>query len=76
MIPIVNSSIGTVTNVLLLGQNDSKISGRVETIKTTALLRSAWSVLETWGDFTVIETQVKNYQQTLLWKTLKRVKWW
>ena len=46
--------LGTVTQGLLKGLEDLEIRGRAETIKTTALLRSARiprRVLETCGDF-------------------------
>ena len=46
-------ALGTVTKGLIKGLEDLEIRGRVETIQTTALLRSArilGKVLETWGD--------------------------
>ena len=39
--PVVTSAFGTETKGLLKGQEDMEVSGRVETIKTTALLRTA-----------------------------------
>ena len=39
-IPIVIGSLGTVTKGLIKGQEDLEIRGQLETIKTTALLRS------------------------------------
>ena len=53
-IPIVIDALGTVTEGLLKGLEDLEIRGRVETIQTTILLRSARilrRVLKTWGDF-------------------------
>ena len=41
MIPIVIGALGTVTKGLIQGLKDLEIRGRVETIQTTALLRSA-----------------------------------
>ena len=41
IIPIGNGALGTVTERLLKGLEDLEIRGRVETILTTALLRSA-----------------------------------
>ena len=41
VIPIVISAFGTVTKGLVKGLEDLEIRGRVETIQTTALLRSA-----------------------------------
>ena len=53
IIPIVNSAFGTVTNGLLKELEDLDVGGRVETIQTTALLKTARilrRVLETRGD--------------------------
>ena len=53
IVPIVISALGTVTKGLLKGLEDLEFSRRVETIQTTALLRTARilrRVLETWGD--------------------------
>ena len=53
IIPTVIGAFGIVTKGLLKGLGDLEVDGRVETIKTTALLRTARilrSVLETWGD--------------------------
>ena len=53
VIPIVIGALGTVTKGLVRGLEEFKITGRVETIQTTALLRSTRilrRVLETWGD--------------------------
>ena len=41
IVPIVIGALGTVTKGLLKGLEDLEIGGRVETIQTTALLRSA-----------------------------------
>ena len=54
IIPIVIGAFGTVTKGLLKGLEDLEVGGRVETIQTTALLRTARilrRVLETWGDW-------------------------
>ena len=40
-IPIVTSALGTVPKGLVKGQEDLEIRGKVETIQTTAILRSA-----------------------------------
>ena len=56
IIPIVISALGTVTKGLVQGLEDLEIIGWVETIQTTALLRSARilrRVLETWGDLSL-----------------------
>ena len=62
IIPIVIGAFGTVTKGLLKGLEDLEVSGWVETIQTTALLRKARilrSVLETWGDLLSIRLQLK-----------------
>ena len=41
VIPIMTGAFGTITKVLLKGLEALKVRGRVETIQTTALLRSA-----------------------------------
>ena len=53
VIPIVIGALGTVTQGLVQRMKDLEISGRVETMQTTALLRSTKilrSVLKIWGD--------------------------
>ena len=53
IVPIVIGALGTITKGLLKGLDDLEVGGRVETIQTTALLRTARilrRVLETWGD--------------------------
>ena len=64
IIPIVIGAFGTVTKGLLKGLEDLEVCGRVETIQTTALLKTARilrRVLETWGDLLSLNLQ---------WKTL------
>ena len=41
IVPIVIGALGTITKRLLKGLEDLEIGGRVETIQTTALLRTA-----------------------------------
>ena len=60
IIRIVIGALGTVTKVLVQGLEDLEITGRVETIQTTALLRSARimrRVLETRGDLLSLKPQ-------------------
>ena len=60
IVPIVIGAFGTVTKGLLKGLEDLEISGQVETIQTTALLRTARllrRVLETWGDLQSLKPQ-------------------
>ena len=57
---IVIGNPATVTKGLVQGLKDLEIRGRVETIQTTALLRSARilrRVLETWGDLFSLKLQ-------------------
>ena len=64
IIPIVIGAFGTVTKGLLKRLEDLEVGGRVETIQTTTLLRTAKilrRVLETWGDLLSLRLQ---------WKTL------
>ena len=60
IVPIVIGALGTITKGLWKGMEDLEVGGRVETIQTTALLRTA-RILETWGDLLLLR---------LLWKTL------
>ena len=53
IVPIVIGALGTITKGLLKCLEDLEIGGRVETIQTTALLRTARilrRVQQTWGD--------------------------
>ena len=53
IIPIVISAFGTVTKGLLKGLEDMEVGSRVETIQTTALMKTVRilrRVLETWGN--------------------------
>ena len=73
---VVIRALGTVTKELVLGQQDFKISGRVETRQTTALLRSARIQRKSKKiEQTCFHSvSIGNHQLTLMWKTLKRVK--
>ena len=62
IVPIVNGALGTITKGLLKGLEDLEVGRRVETIQTTALLRTARilrRVLETWGDLLSLKLQWK-----------------
>ena len=53
-------AFGTVTKGLLKGLEDFEVGNRVETIQTTALLKTARilrKVLETWGDLLTLNLQ-------------------
>ena len=68
IVPIMIGAFCTVTKGLLKGLEDLEVGGRVETIQTTALLRTARilrRVLETWGDLLSLKLQ---------WKTIS-VSW-
>ena len=63
IIPFVIGTFGTVTKGLLKGLEDLEFRGRVETIETTALLRTTRilrRILKTWGDLLSLK---------ILWKT-------
>ena len=62
IVPIVIGALGTITKGLLQGLENFEIGGQVETIQTTALLRTARilrRVLETWGDLLSLKLQGK-----------------
>ena len=62
IVPIVIGALGTITKWLLKGLENLEVGGRVETIQTTALVRTArilWRVLESWGDLLSFELQWK-----------------
>ena len=72
IVPIVIGAFGTITKGLLKGMADLEVGGWVETIQTTAFLRTA-RILSP-GDLrrlAVTQTPVKNHQLKLMWKTLK-----
>ena len=62
IIPIVIGAFGTVNKGSLKGLEDFEVGSRVETIQTTALLKTARilrRVLETWGDLLSLNLQWK-----------------
>ena len=62
IVPIVIGAFGTITEGLLKGLEDLEVGGRVETIQTTALLRTARilrRVQETWEDLLSLRLQWK-----------------
>ena len=62
IVPIVIGALGTMPKGLLKSQEDLEVGGRVETIQTTALLRTARilrRVLETLGDLLSLKLQWK-----------------
>ena len=63
IVPIMIGAFGTVTKGLLKGLEDLEVSKRVETIKMTALLKTARilrRVLESWGDLQSLKLQWKS----------------
>ena len=77
IVPIVIVALGTITKGLLKGLEDLEVGGRVETIQTTALLRTArilrW-VLEFWGDLLSLKLQWKKPSANTDVKNSKGVK--
>ena len=62
IVPIVIGAFGTITTGLLKRLEDLEVGGRVETMQTTALLRTArilGRVLETWGNLVSLKLQWK-----------------
>ena len=62
IVPIVIGTLGTVTKGILKGLEDLEVGGRVDTIQTTTLRRTARilrRVLETWGDLLSLKPQWK-----------------
>ena len=62
IVPIVIGDLGTINKGLLKGMEDLEVNRQVETIQTTALLRTARilrRVLETWGDLLSLRLQWK-----------------
>ena len=62
IVPIVIGPLGTITKGLLKGLEDIEVGRQVETIQTTALLRTARilrRVLETRGDLLSLKPQWK-----------------
>ena len=62
IVSTVIGALGTITKGLLKGLEDLEIGGQVETIQTTALLRTARiprRVLESWGDLLSLNLQWK-----------------
>ena len=57
VIPIVISTLGTLTKGLIQGLEDLEIRGQMETIRTIALLRVLRRVLDTWGNFLPFKLQ-------------------
>ena len=76
IIPIVIGAFGTVTKRLVQGLKNLDITGRMETVQTTALLKSTRilrRVLESWGDL----LSLKLLGKTISWRwyeTLPRSK--
>ena len=67
IVPIVIGAFVTITKGLLKGPEDLEVGRQVETIQTTALLRTARilrRVLETWGDLLSLKLQWKKSANT------------
>ena len=62
IVPIATDAFSTVTKGLLKGLEFLEVGKRVETIQTTALLKTARilrRVMETWGDLSSLKLQWK-----------------
>ena len=73
IIPIVIGVFVTVTKGLPKGLKDLEVGGRVETIQTTALLRTVGilrRVLQDLRRLAVTQTPAKDHRLILMWKTL------
>ena len=76
IIPIVIDAFGTITKGLWKWLEDLEVGRRVETIQTTAFLRTARilrRVLKTWGDLrrlAINQTPAKNHQLKVMGKTV------
>ena len=73
IMPIVIGAFGTVTKGLLKGLEDLEVNGRVDTIQTT--IENGQNTKKSPGHLkrlAVTQTLVKDYQQTLMWKTLSK----
>ena len=68
VIPIVTGALGTVSKGLVQALEDMEMRERMETIKTTALLKSARILRRE-----VLETPVRNHRIMLVWKNQKGV---
>ena len=69
VIPIVNGVLGTIPKGLERRLKELEICGRIETVKTTALLRSTRILKKSPGNlrrFAVIQTPMKNHQLMLI----------
>ena len=75
IIPIVIGAFGTVTKELLKGQGDLDVGGRVETIQTTVLLKTA-RILRRVEETCCHSISSENHQLTLMWKTLMIIIKW
>ena len=72
IVPIVIDAFGTVTKGLFKGLENLEVGGRVETIQTTALLKTAnllRRVLETWGDL----LSLKLHWKTISWRGYEKL---
>ena len=61
ILPIVIGALGTVIKGLVQGREELEITGRIETVQTTALMRSARILrrfLDIWGDLLLFKLQL------------------
>ena len=79
IIPIVIGAFGMVTKELLKGLENLEVGSQVETIQTTALLKTARilrRVLETWGDLLSLNLQwCKKLQWVIIISIISSFSW-
>ena len=71
IVPIVIGAFGTISKGLLKALEDLEVCGRGETIQMTENGQNAKKSPGDLRRLAVTQTPVKNYQLTLMWKTLK-----
>ena len=74
IIPIVIGALGTVAKRLSKGLVDLEVGGRVESIQNDSIIENGKGTEKSLGDLrrlAVTQTPLKDYQPTLMWKTLK-----
>ena len=73
IVPIVIGALGTITKGLLKGMEDLEVGGRVD-YPNDGIVKNGQNPETSPGNLrrlAVTQTPVKNYQLTLMWKTLK-----
>ena len=73
IVPIVIVAFGTINKGLFIGLEDLEVGGRVDYPNDSIAEngQNPETSLRNMRRFSVTQTPVKNYQLTLMWKTLK-----